>query len=100
MHMADTLTQEQVAHVAHLARLELSEQETATYAHQLSDILASFEQLNQVNTDDVQPVAQVTGLENVLQNDVVGADSVSRETFLQDAPAAESPYIKVKAVLE
>jgi aspartyl-tRNA(Asn)/glutamyl-tRNA(Gln) amidotransferase subunit C len=98
--MAQLLTRDQVAHVAHLARLSLSDQELITYTDQLSAILAYVDQLSSVDTEHVVPVAQVTGLENVLQADAIASDTVDRESFLQGAPAAEPPYVKVKAVLE
>lgn len=98
--MSQKLTTDQVAHVAHLARLELTDEELTTYSEQLSAILAYVEQLESVDTTAVEPVAQVTGLSNVLQDDAEAADSVDRDKFLAGAPAAQPPYIKVKAVLE
>jgi aspartyl-tRNA(Asn)/glutamyl-tRNA(Gln) amidotransferase subunit C len=98
--MAETLTKEQVAHVAHLARLSIAEADLALYTTQLSDILASFEQLNVVDTDAIEPVAQVTGLINVLEADQPRSDVIDHDTFLASAPAAEPPYLKVKAVFE
>lgn len=98
--MAQSLTRDQVAHVAHLARLSLTDLELTTYTEQLSAILAYVDQLSSVDTENVVPVAQVTGLENVLQDDVVASDSIDRDAFLDGAPATESPYLKVKAVLE
>lgn len=98
--MAKALTKEEVAHVAHLARLDVTEEELEKYTGQLSAILDYVDQLAEVNTDGVEPLAQTTGLVNVLQNDIVAADTVDREAFLAGAPAAEQPYVKVKAVLE
>lgn len=94
------LTKDQVAHVAHLARLAISDEELDLYTKQLSAILGYVEQLNSVTTDNVTPVAQVTGLTNVLQSDEVAGDTVDRNGFIADAPASELPYVKVKAVLE
>ncbi|MBI5413665.1 Asp-tRNA(Asn)/Glu-tRNA(Gln) amidotransferase subunit GatC [Candidatus Peregrinibacteria bacterium] len=65
------LTKEQVQHVAKLARLGLSEAEIAKFQTQLSGILDYVEQLNEVNTDNVAPTAQVTGLTNVMREDKV-----------------------------
>ncbi len=98
--MAKALTKEEVAHVAHLARLDVTEEELEKYTGQLSAILDYVDQLAEVNTDGVEPLAQTTGLVNVLQNDIVAADTVDREAFLAGAPAAEQLYVKVKAVLE
>lgn len=98
--MAASLTPEQIAHFAHLARLELTPEEQTTYARQLTDILQYVDLLAAVDTDQVTPIAQISGLENVLQEDEVAGDTVDRADFLAGAPAAESPYLKVKAVLE
>lgn len=98
--MPDKLTKKQVAHVAHLARLELTDEQLDHYTGQLAAILEYVDQLNQVDTAQVEPVAQVTGLVNILQADEVTADTVDRQGFLDGAPAAEPPHVKVKAVLE
>ncbi len=98
--MAKQLTKEEVAHVAHLARLAITEEELDRYTSQLSAILDYVDQLNKIDTTNIEPVAQVTGLVNVLAEDEVAADTVDRQALLHGAPAAESPYLKVKAVLE
>ena len=98
--MSKALTKEEVAHVAHLARLDVTDAELEKYTEQLSAILDYVDQLSEVNTDGIEPLAQTTGLVNVLQQDAEAADMVSREDFLAGAPAAEPPYVKVKAVLE
>lgn len=98
--MAASLTPQQVAHIAHLARLSLTQEEQELYAKQLTAILGYVDQLSSVDTSNVAPVAQVSGLENVLQADSEASDHVDREAFLAGAPAAQPPYLKVKAVLE
>lgn len=98
--MAEKLSKEQVAHVAHLARLALTEDELEQYSQQLSAVLEYVDQLQTVETAGIEPVAQVTGLVNVLQDDEVAADPIVTADFLAGAPATEPPYLKVKAVLE
>lgn len=93
------LTPEQVKHIADLARLELSTTEQERYAEQLSSILEYVDQLRSVDTTGVEPTAQVTGLENVLREDVV--DEVSSEVkqeLIAAAPATEQNLIKAKSV--
>jgi len=63
------LSREQVQHIAELARLELSEQETELFVEQLSAILDYAEQLNDLDTDAVPPTAQVLALRNVMRSD-------------------------------
>lgn len=65
------LTPDQVRHIAKLARIKLSDAEVAKYATQLTDVLQYMDVLNEMDTDGVTPTAQVTGLANVLQEDLV-----------------------------
>lgn len=65
------LTRDQVEHVAKLARLGLSEKEIEKFQTQLSGILDYVELLNEVDTEGVEPTAQVTGLTNVKRKDEV-----------------------------
>ncbi|MGD8397776.1 MAG: Asp-tRNA(Asn)/Glu-tRNA(Gln) amidotransferase subunit GatC, partial [Anaerolineae bacterium] len=58
---------EQVEHIAQLARLELSDEEKAGYAEQLSAILDYFEKLGEVDTRRVLPMSHPLDLENVLR---------------------------------
>ncbi len=60
-----------VAHIAKLARLRLSPEEAKQMAKELSGILKYVDMLNEVNTDKVEPTAQVTGLTTVLRPDVI-----------------------------
>lgn len=63
------LTKDQVKHVAALARLGIEEKEVEKFQTQLSGILDYVEQLNEVNTDNIEPTAQVTGLKNIMRSD-------------------------------
>ncbi len=94
------LSQEQIKHIAKLARLDLSEEELKIYGEQLSGVLGYIEQLQEVDTSSTEPTAQVTGLVNVLRED--GAEdwpeSEVKSALLQ-APEVEEEQIKVKRVL-
>ncbi len=95
------LTKEQIEHIAKLARLELTPEEFDKYGEQLSGILGYIDQLKEVNTDDVEPTAQVTGLANVLRADELEDwDSAERELALKQAPETESGQVKVKRVIQ
>ena len=63
------ITPEQIRHIARLARLGLAEKEIEKFSVQLSSIIQYVEKLNEVNTSEVEPTAQVTGLENVMRED-------------------------------
>ena len=93
------LTKKEVEHIALLARLGLTEAEMEKYAGELSSILDYVEQLKEVDTDGVEPTAQVTGLENVMRADEIKeCDAATRDALLRLAPDREDNLIKVKSV--
>ena len=65
-----TLSRADVEHVAHLARLGLSDDELARLEGQLNHILEQYEILASVPTDHIAPTAQTIELENILRDDV------------------------------
>lgn len=94
------LKKEDIQHIANLARLDLSDQELKTYGKQLSDVLGYIEQLQEVNTDGIEPTAQVTGLENSWREDKVCVwDDPERINAINQAPEVEDGQIKVGRVL-
>jgi aspartyl-tRNA(Asn)/glutamyl-tRNA(Gln) amidotransferase subunit C len=92
------LSQEQVQHIADLARLALSDQEKALYQEQLSAILEYFERLQELDTEAIPPTATVLPLRNVMRADEP-RPPFSRDDILANAPAAEDGCFKVPAVL-
>jgi aspartyl-tRNA(Asn)/glutamyl-tRNA(Gln) amidotransferase subunit C len=93
------LTLDEVEHIAELARLDLSQAETAMYQEQLSAILEYFERLRQLSTEDIPPTATALPLRSVMREDVAGQPT-SREDILHNAPADEEGCFEVPAVLE
>jgi aspartyl-tRNA(Asn)/glutamyl-tRNA(Gln) amidotransferase subunit C len=93
------LTNEQVEHVAMLARLGLSDDERERMREQLSSILGHIDQLRAVDTSDIPPTAQVIPLAPVLRDDVV-QPSLTVEQVLANAPRTEGGFIKVRAILD
>lgn len=93
------LDRETVEHIAMLARLGLSDQETEQMREQLSSILEHIEMLQEVDTDDIPPTAQVIQLQNILREDEPGA-ALPVEDVLRNAPRTEGDFIRVNAVLE
>jgi aspartyl-tRNA(Asn)/glutamyl-tRNA(Gln) amidotransferase subunit C len=93
------ISKEEVEHVARLARLQISEDETDTFSRQLSSILTYIEQLKSIDTMGVEPTA--TGLDqvNVFREDVV-RPSLPVEQALANAPEAEDGYFQVPKILE
>ena len=93
------LTQQEVAHVAHLARLSLDATELELMRSQLSGILEYIELLQEVDVEGVPPTAQVTGLATVTRPDCVDA-GLTREQALANAPDQRDGMFRVKAVFE
>jgi aspartyl-tRNA(Asn)/glutamyl-tRNA(Gln) amidotransferase subunit C len=94
-----SLTQDEVRHIARLARLGLSPEEVERFRDQLSTILDHFQGLNAFDTDGVPPTAQSFDLTNVERDDAA-RPSAPREEVLANAPRDEGGYIRVRAVLE
>lgn len=95
------LTRDEIVHVAKLARLELTEEEIEKYGEQLSGVLSYIDQLREVDTVNVEPTAQVTGLQNAWREDLVEDWSDNeRQAALRLAPDMEDSQIKVRRVLE
>lgn len=92
------LTKEQVQHVAKLARLGLRDDEISKFQTQLSGILDYVEMLNEVDTDGVEPTAQVTGLTNVTRKDEVNV-TWDPKRLLESSPLPiERNQIKTKPI--
>jgi len=92
-----SLSAEEVRKVADLARLELSEADVETMARQLSAIVDYINQLQQVNTDGVEPLAHALDLHDVFRDDVP-AKSLSEAEALANAPARKDNFYSVPAV--
>ena len=92
-----------VERVAELAYLELSEAELESYRNQIDEILEYIGKLDELNTSQVEPMAQVLAEEQsvdaTLRDDVVQPCSVAGE-ILKQAPDPEPPYFKVPKVIE
>ncbi|RLT26155.1 MAG: Asp-tRNA(Asn)/Glu-tRNA(Gln) amidotransferase subunit GatC [Chloroflexi bacterium] len=93
------LTDDEVRHIARLARVGLSDDEVARAREQLSTILEHFELLNSYDVEGVPPTAQSFDLANVERDDV-SRESPDRDTLLANAPRVDGPYVRVRAVLE
>lgn len=93
------ISRAEVEHVAHLARLGLTDAEIDLLQTQLSRILQAIEALREVDTSTVGPTAQVIALENVMRDDVA-RPGLGREAALANAPVREGPMLRVPVVLE
>jgi aspartyl-tRNA(Asn)/glutamyl-tRNA(Gln) amidotransferase subunit C len=93
------LSRSDVEHVAHLARLGLTDSELARLEVQLNHILDQYAILAELDTDGIPPTAQTIELENILRDDVV-RPSLSVEAVLGNAPARDGDFIVVPAILD
>ncbi len=90
----------EVEHIASLARIELTEDEKEKFSKQLSDVLEYIEQLQEIDTSKFEPVAQVTGLVNVMRKDAAKTcDEGTRKGIISSFPEEKDGYIKVRQVM-
>ena len=93
------LTDLNIDHVAHLARLALTPEEKAKFATQLGDVLAYIEQLKQVDVSGVEPTAHAFPVYNVWADDIA-KPGLAVEAALKNAPAQRNNMIVVPKVVE
>lgn len=93
-----SVTLKDVEHIAKLARLDFTEGEKETFTHQLNAILAYVEQLNKLDTSNVEPLSHVIELGDVFREDIV-RPGLSQEEALKNAPAKDEKFFKVPKVI-
>lgn len=98
------LTGKDVQHIANLARIRLDEKERDKFRKELSSILDYVNKLNELNTDNVQPLYQTTGIVNALRSDEFRKEFEMNEELnkklIGQAPHQQNSFIKVKSVLK
>jgi aspartyl-tRNA(Asn)/glutamyl-tRNA(Gln) amidotransferase subunit C len=94
-----SLTSDEVRWVVHLARLELSDSELETMTRQLSAILDYVQQLKEVPTEGVEPLAHPLPIHDVFRDDAP-APSLTVDAALANAPQRQGDFYSVPAVLE
>ena len=92
------ITRDDVAHVARLARLELTDDELGTFTEQLAKVLDHARDVESLDVGDVPPTAHPYPLENVLRADEP-APCLDRDAVLEGAPAVEDGQFRVPPVL-
>ncbi len=93
-----SLSRDDVAHVAHLARLGLTGDELGRLEGELNHILDQYGRLTELDTDAIAPTAQTIELENILRDDVV-RPCLSQAAALANAAATKDGFIVVSAIL-
>lgn len=92
------ITRDTVLHLAKLSSLQLTDSEIDSLTGDLGRIIEYITQLDQLDTDDVEPTYEVTGLQNVFREDTVKS-GLGREQLLALAPDSLDSSIKVPKVL-
>ncbi|MBW4596276.1 MAG: Asp-tRNA(Asn)/Glu-tRNA(Gln) amidotransferase subunit GatC [Brasilonema angustatum HA4187-MV1] len=92
------IDREQVHKVAHLARLELTSEEEEKFTTQLGSILDYFEQLSELDVNNVPPTLRAIDVKNVTRADDLQAYP-NREDILESAPEQEGNFFKVPKIL-
>ena len=93
-----TLSRADVEHVAHLARLGLTDAELGRLEGELNHILDQYAVLARLDTETIPPTAQTIELENILRDDVV-RPSLPVESVLANAAEREGDFIRVPPIL-
>ncbi len=93
------ISEEQVLHVAKLAKLSFSESELHEFTNQLGKIIEMFETLEEVDTTDVPFTSHVVDGINVLREDIA-APGWNRDELFRNVPESENGFIKVPAIIE
>ena len=93
------VTAEDVKKIAKLSKLDFKEEEIEKFTHQMNEILDYMQQLDEINTDDVEPLFHVIEPGNVLRDDTAG-ESSPREEILKNAPVKSDEFIIVPRIIE
>jgi aspartyl-tRNA(Asn)/glutamyl-tRNA(Gln) amidotransferase subunit C len=93
-----TISREDVAHLARLARLAVSDEELDLFAGQLGAVLDAVARVQEADVAEVQPMTHAVPLTNVLRTDEV-TPSLPRDVVLAEAPAAEDDRFRVPRIL-
>jgi aspartyl-tRNA(Asn)/glutamyl-tRNA(Gln) amidotransferase subunit C len=92
------ISKDQVKYVANLARLAITEDEAEKFTKQLDAIITFAEQLNELDTENVEPTSHVLEIKNVLREDI-SKEGLPREEVLKNAPEEQDGQFKVPAIL-
>jgi aspartyl-tRNA(Asn)/glutamyl-tRNA(Gln) amidotransferase subunit C len=94
-----SVTKQEVKYIADLARLQFEEDDVASLAEDMNQILEHMEQLEEVDTSDVEPLEHVVDLEFRYRPDET-EEPLDHEEALKNAPDADSDYFRVPRVIE
>jgi aspartyl-tRNA(Asn)/glutamyl-tRNA(Gln) amidotransferase subunit C len=93
-----SVTRKDVEYIASLAKLRFEETELDNFTHQLNDILAYVEKLNELDTEDVEPLSHPVENNNVFREDEL-KPSIPTEDALKNAPVKNEEFFRVPKVI-
>lgn len=93
------ISKKEIEKIADLSRIRLTIEEKTTYSRQLTDIVDYIDKLNELNTEDVQPMAYATSLKNVFREDKLEF-SLARQKILKLSPSNINGFFKVPKIIE
>lgn len=93
------LDNETIAKMAHLARLDVNDNEKESLLKDMNNILHFMEKLNELDTSEVKPLIYLTDEENVFREDVIKRE-ITPQQALQNAPKQDGSYFKVAKVID
>jgi len=93
------IDEKSLSKIAHLARLQIKPEEEASLLSSMDSVLSWMEQLDEVNTEGVEPLTHIMDEANIWRQDI-SANTLSRAEALANAPAKNAMYIMVPKVIE
>jgi aspartyl-tRNA(Asn)/glutamyl-tRNA(Gln) amidotransferase subunit C len=93
-----SVTKKDVEYIAELARLKFKEEELESFTHQLNEILSYVDKLNELDTENIEPLSHPVENVNVFRKDEL-KQSISTEDALKNAPDKTDEFFKVPKVI-
>jgi len=93
------INDELIAKLEHLSKLSLSDREKVDMKKDLSNILNMISKIEEVDTEEVEPLRYINGEVNVIREDIA-VNEISNEEALRNAPSKDKPYLSVPKVID
>ena len=94
-----SIKKSEIAYISSLSKLKMEDAEMENYTHQISDILKMIQQLEKVDTDDIEPMAHPLNMKQRLRVDVITEEN-HRELYQKNAVEFEEGFYKVPKVID
>lgn len=94
------ISMEEVKHVANLARLAITEEEAVMFQQQLDEMITFAEQLNELDTDQVEPTSHVLDMKNVMRKDEAKKGLPVKEVLKNAPDSTDEGHIRVPSIMD